>query len=513
LSDFKKIKKDLLKATINITILSFIGIVFGFISQLIIAYYFGVSIERDAYFAAIVVPTYITSIITGSIGFVFLPKVIELRNNNNQEYRKVVNIVLVNTAIVLLVFIFLGIFFSENILRITAPGLNSETMEYTKNIYKILLLSSFFNVFTSLISSLYQINNKFIRPAIAPLLTTLFSIMFVLILNSKIGIMSLAVGFLVGSSISFLIVLPILFAKEFRFNFYIDIFNVHFVSILKVSYPLILGGILFRSAPLLERMIASTLPSGSISILGYSSQFIATLGTITTSGIIVSFFPSMSDAWTKDLKLFNKYINKGLRSVLLLTIPISFTFVLFGETIIKILLQRGEFTHEDTLAVSETFAIMTPAFIVLCLGGITSKIYYISKRTIELTIISTFELICYFSLSYFLSQKFGYTGIAISTSVVYSFFIIIYIFYAKRYILEEFNYKIIVLDALKITFISLFSFVAGKLLFEFNRDYIIEYFNLILSLLFSITLYLLILRKIKNDEILYLIDLYKKRVK
>jgi putative peptidoglycan lipid II flippase len=513
LSDFKIIKKGLLKATINITILSFIGIVFGFISQLIIAYYFGVSLERDAYFAAIVVPTYITSIITGSIGFVFLPKVIELRNDDNQDYRRVVNIVFVNTALVLLVLIFLGIFFSENILRITAPGLNNETMGYTKNIYKILLLSSFFNVFTSLISSLYQINNKFIRPAIAPLLTTLFSIMFVLILNSKIGIMSLAIGYLVGSLISLLIVLPILFTKEFRFNFHIDIFNVHFVSILKVSYPLILGGILFRSAPLLERMIASTLPSGSISILGYSSQFIATLGTITTSGIIVSFFPSMSDAWTKDLKLFNKYINKGLRSVLLLTIPIAFTFVLFGDTIIKILLQRGEFTHEDTLAVSETFALMTPAFIMLCLGGITSKIYYISKRTLVLTIISSFELICYFFLSYFLSQKFGYKGIAISTSIVYSFFMIIYIFYATRFILEEFNYKIIMLDVLKITFISLFSFVAGKLLFEFNRNYIDEYFNLILSLILSVTLYLFILKKIKNDEILYLIELYKKKVK
>ena len=510
MSDFK-IKKNLFKATINLTILSFIGILIGFISQIIIAFYFGVSLDRDAYFVAIIVPTYITAIITGSVGFVFLPKVIELRNNN-QDYRRFVNVVLVNTALVLLVFIFLGMFFSEEILRITAPGFNNEMMENTKNMFRILLLSSLFNVFTSLISSLYQINNKFIIPAIAPLLITVFSIIFVLMLNHKIGIMSLAIGYLVGSFISLIIVLPILFSKEFGFKLYIDFYNAHFISIIKVSFPLILGGFLFRSAPLLERMIASSLPSGSISILGYSNLLIATLGTITTSGIVVSFFPSMSDAWTKDLKLFNEYVIKAVRSILILSIPLVFSFLLFGDIIIKILLERGEFNNEDTLAVSKTFAFMSPSFIMLCLGGITSKIYYISKRTIELTIISSLELICYFFLSYFLSQTHGYLGIAISTSIVYSFFMIVYISYATKFILKEFNYKIIIFDVLKIVFISLSSFVIGKLIFEFNKNYIGEYFNLILSLTIIFSIYLLLLLKINNKEIIYLLEHFKNKI-
>jgi len=77
--------KGLLKPTIQITALSFAGIGLNFFTQLIIAYYFGTTIERDAYFSAIVIPTYLATILTGSIGSIFIPKLIELKNNYPQK--------------------------------------------------------------------------------------------------------------------------------------------------------------------------------------------------------------------------------------------------------------------------------------------------------------------------------------------------------------------------------------------------------------------------------------------
>lgn len=504
------IKKGLLKPTIQITLLSFVGIIFSFLSQLVIAYYFGITTERDAYFAAIVVPTYLGTIFTGSIGFVFLPQIIELRNNNFKESNKLINTVLVSTTLVLLILIFLGIYFSESILRVTALGFDDEKIIYTQKLFRILLLSSLFLVLTNLVSYLYQIKQRFIRPALAPLIIVPISILFVVTLNSEIGIMSLALGSLVGSVISLLIVLPILFTKEFSFNLRINMLDENFISIIKISIPLFLGGILFRSAPVFERMIASGLPPGSISILGYSGQLITTLATVATSGIIISFFPSMSDSWTKDINLFNQYLNKGIRSILILTIPIAFSFILFGDTFVEIIFQRGAFTQKDTLAVSETFSLMTPAFIMLCLGGITSKIYYISKRTLDLTIISSFELLSYFLLSYFLSQYFGYKGIAIGTSIAYSVFMLVYFFYATFFIIRDYNYKLIVFDVLKITSIAIFSFGICYLSFIVIENYINKYSSIAFSLLIAFILYLQLLFKFKNTELISLIKKIKK---
>jgi len=323
--------------------------------------------------------------------------------------------------------------------------------------------------------------------------------------------MSLALGTFFGAIISFLMVLPILFTKEYKFRLKIDLLDKHFISLLKVSVPLFFGGIVFRSAPVFERMIASGLPVGSISILGYSGQLITILSTIATSGIVISFFPLMSDAWKKDPTQFIQYFNKGIRSILILTIPISFAFVLFGDTFIKIILQRGAFTYENTLAVSKTFAFMTPAFIMLCLGGITSKVFYISRRTLELTIISTLELFTYLILSYFLSLRFGYLGIAIGTSIAYSIFSFVYFFYTTYFIFKRYNYKLFLVDIIKILFGALISFSICFLFFTFIKNYIHEYIAVGLSLLIAFTSYLFTLTKFKNSEIVILTQKIHKR--
>lgn len=494
--------KGLFKPTIQITILTFCGIILSFISQILVAYYFGTSSGRDAYFSAIVLPTYFVAILTGSLGFVFLPRVIEIKNNDEDNVSKFINTVLVVTTLIMVILVFLGFVFSESILKISAPGFNAEMMVSTKNLFRILLFSSMFSVLTNLISYLYQIKQNFIRPAIAPLISVPIGILFVVVLSSHIGIMSLAIGTLLGSIISLLMVLPILFTKEFRFNFHIDVFDPNFVSIIRLCFPLLLGGIFFRSAPVIERMIASELESGSISILGYSGQLIATISTIATSGIVISFFPSMSDAWTKDTNLFNQYINKGILTILLLIIPIAFSFILFGDVFIQILLERGAFTHNDTLALSETFALMTPALVMLCLGGMTSKIYYISKRTIDLTVISSFELVSYLLLTYFLSKHYGYKGIAIGTSIAYSVFMLVYFFYATIFILKEYNYKMIFIEISKIILISIFSFIFSYLFYTSVTDEINKYWAVIFSLLIAFTLYLFLLYKFKNLEII-----------
>lgn len=503
-------KGGLLKPTVQITALSFAGIVSSFISQLIIAYFFGATSERDAYFAAIVIPTYLVAILSGSIGSIFLPKVIELRNISGQSARMFINNILGSTTLGLLILIILGIFFSKSILNLTAPGFDSKMIAYTGNLLRILLFTSLFSVLTNLIGYLYQIKQKFIRPSLAPLIIIPISILFVVVLNSKIGIMSLAIGTLIGSITSFLFVIPILFTKEFRFSFHIDISNYHFVSMMKVSLPLLVGGIVFRSAPVFERMIASGLPEGSISILGYSNQLLTVLITIATSGIVVSFFPSMSDAWTKDINLFIQYFDKSVRIILLLTVPIAFSFILFGDIFIKILLEHGAFSSKDAMAVSKTFVYMTPAFIVLSLGGIIAKVFYISKRTLDITIIASFELLSYLLLIYFLSRRYGYLGIAMGTSVAYSVFFLIYYFYATAFILKKHQYKLVIIDILKIISISLLSFSLGDLLFIATKNHFHEYISVALSLLFSFISNILLLIKLKNIEIITLLKKLKK---
>ena len=80
-----EVKKTIVKSTLLVTIFSFIGIFIGLILQLIIANYYGASIFRDLYFIAIAIPLFLTSVINGSFGLIFLPKIVDLIQNFDSE--------------------------------------------------------------------------------------------------------------------------------------------------------------------------------------------------------------------------------------------------------------------------------------------------------------------------------------------------------------------------------------------------------------------------------------------
>ena len=59
-------------------------------------------------------------------------------------------------------------------------------------------------LFTSILNS----NNKFTIPAIAPLVMNVISIIFVIALAGKIGIISMAIGIIIGSVLEVIIQIP-----------------------------------------------------------------------------------------------------------------------------------------------------------------------------------------------------------------------------------------------------------------------------------------------------------------
>src|SRR6186713_3370204 len=67
------------KSTIQVTLFSIFGIVINFIIQLLLAYFFGATEERDAFFAASSIPTYVNAIVSGSLVVVFLPNLIDIQ--------------------------------------------------------------------------------------------------------------------------------------------------------------------------------------------------------------------------------------------------------------------------------------------------------------------------------------------------------------------------------------------------------------------------------------------------
>jgi putative peptidoglycan lipid II flippase len=186
--------------------------------------------------------------------------------------------------------------------------------------------------------------------------------------------------------------------------------------------PLVFAGLFYRAATVIERMIASTLPMGSISYLGYANRITAILGTIATAGISTTIFPIMARGWAEnDFAKVREYFAKGVRIIMLTTFPIAMVFVVLRVPIIQVVFERGAFDHKATIAVANVLAILMVVFITGGLGNVVGKGFYISQKTKLVTVLGIIEILAYIGAAYFLTKAFSYIGLAIASSIQFVF--------------------------------------------------------------------------------------------
>ena len=408
-------KRGLLKPTLQITAFSILGILVSFVTQIVLAAKFGAKMEMDSYLAALVIPQFVMAVLLSALNVTFIPIFIEYETKKSEgEAWKVASIFTNLTFLVLFGISLLGFIFAKQLISVTAPGFKEAQLSLTITLLRIILPSIIFAGLTSLLSSMYYAEHRFLRPAIVPVVNALLMLSSVLLLSHHWGIKSLAFGRVIGTVLSFSILVSILF-KNSRYHFNLDFSNEGVIQIIKVVSPLILAGLFYRATTLIERMIASTLPQGSISYLGYATTIIMILGTIAAGGISTSIFPVMARAWAEnDLAKVRKYFAKGVRIIMLTTFPITTVFVVLRVPIIQVLFERGAFDHRTTMAVANVLAILMVAFVTYGLGSVVGKGFYISQRTNLVAIIGISGITAYFGYAYILSKYLGYIGLAVA---------------------------------------------------------------------------------------------------
>lgn len=412
-------ERSLLKPTLQITFLSILGILVSFVTQIIVAANFGTTMERDAHFAAIVVPAYVTAVLLGSLTVTFVPIFIEYETKKSKaEAWRVASIFTNLTFLVLFGISLLGFIFAKQLVSVIAPGFKGEELLLTSALLRILLPSIIFSGLTSLLSSIYYAEHRFLRPAIVPVINAVLMMLSVVFLARYWGIKSLAFGYLISGVLSFLILVPIFF-KEGRYHFSLDFRNEGVRQVIRVMTPLVLAGLFYRAGTIIQRMIASTLPTGSISYLGYATRITRILATIATAGISIAIFPVMARSWAEnDLAKVREYFAKGVRIIMLITFPITAIFVAVRAPIIQTVFQRGAFVQQDTLAVANvTLILLIGPFICGGLGGVVWKGFYISQKTKLASFLAVIRTVIYVVLAYVLAKYFSFVGLAWASTI------------------------------------------------------------------------------------------------
>jgi putative peptidoglycan lipid II flippase len=177
---------------------------------------------------------------------------------------------------------------------------------------------------------------------------------------------------------------------------------------------------LMGSGDLVNQTMAAMLEPGSVAALNYARKVVSVFIVVGATPLGTAALPYFSQMVAeRDWSSCRRTLKSYVRSIALITVPLTLGLMVFSQPLIKILFQRGAFTAEDTKVVSHILVFLSleiPSFILVVLG---IRIISALKRNSVLAVIAGVNMALNVILNLILMRYAGVAGIALSTSCVY----------------------------------------------------------------------------------------------
>ena len=151
--------------------------IFGFVRDMITAVFLGAGPGADAFFVAFRIPNLLRRLVAeGALSAAFVPTFIDtIHKGGREEGARLARIAVTFSSLVLLLITMLGIVFTPQVVRITAPGFldDHEKFNLTVSLTRIMFPYIFFISLVALFSGILNSLGRFAAPAAAPILLNL----------------------------------------------------------------------------------------------------------------------------------------------------------------------------------------------------------------------------------------------------------------------------------------------------------------------------------------------------
>ena len=510
---WKKFKTMFLRVISILSSLTFISRILGYIRDLLIAKILGAGLVSDAFFISFKLPNLFRRLLAeGSMNSAFIPVVSGVskrfgRIRSDEFFSTIFSFLLIFLFIVLILFET----FMPLIIKLIAPGFNDNPEKFllTVDLSRLAFPFVFFICLTSLAGSYLNTLGKFAAMALTPIMLNLILISCLIIFfydNDKIIISNyLSASISLAGSIQ---LLWIIFnvkkngvdLKYKSFKTFKSPKNKPFIQkFLKLLLPAILGNGAYQINLLIDMILASTLPDGSISYLYFADRInqlpLGVLGIAIGTALLPILSKQIKE---QELNKANESINNALKFGIFFSVPALCGIFLLSKEIIAILFFSGEFSGEDVLSTASALSALSfglPAFILIKILVVP---FFANEDTKTPISIAIFSMIINLILNLILIKQFLHVGLAIATSIS-AWINVILLFYTLKKKLKFQYEKTIITDFIKVLFCSvLMGIIIVSLKGLLNIDFtVLNFFGknsllLILIIIFGGFAYLLI---------------------
>jgi putative peptidoglycan lipid II flippase len=337
--------------------------ILGLIREQVFAALFGAGFAYDAFVVAFRIPNLLRDLFgEGALSAAFVTVFSDYETNKGKEETwRLASNVLVFFGLLLSVITLIGIWQSENIVRLLVESkfeLDAAKLQLTSLMTMIMFPFLLLVSLSSVCMGILNTKGHFFIPSMASSFFNLGSIIggvtlaFILPRFGLPAIVGMALGTLIGGLLQLVGQFPSLKRVGFRFIPALNLNDPGLHRILKLMVPAVAGLAALQVNVFLNNFFASSLQEGSLSWLNYAFRlFMFPVGVFGVA-ISIAAHPVMArHAATGSLdELKNSYVST-LTIAFCLTIPAAIGLIMLAEPIIRVIFQHGRF---DSFATSMT---------------------------------------------------------------------------------------------------------------------------------------------------------------
>ena len=234
--------------------------------------------------------------------------------------------------------------------RILAPGFTDPTqISLTIELLRIMLLSPAIFGISGILMGVLNGNQRFFLPALAPGFYRIGIIFGIVFLSPRYGIHGLAWGVVLGASLHLVVQLPGLRKLGWRYTPNLGLKDQAVRQVGLLMAPRLLGVAVVQINFLVNTILASAMPVGSISAISYALALMLMPQLVIAQAIAVASLPTFSaQVARKEWQELQATFTMTLRGVLFLALPASLGLVVLRQPIVAFLFERGVFDQQST---------------------------------------------------------------------------------------------------------------------------------------------------------------------
>ncbi|MBN2624846.1 MAG: murein biosynthesis integral membrane protein MurJ, partial [Acidimicrobiales bacterium] len=346
----------------------------GLIREVVTAAFLGSADAADAFKAALRIPNLMQNLLgEGVLSASFIPVYARLRAEGRDEEAgrlagAIAGLLTALTGVISLV----GVLFAGPLTSVLAPGFEGDKHDLTVTLTRIMFPGIGFLVLSAWCLGVLNSHRRFFLSYVAPVLWNVAQIAALVGGVIVIGghdtaadqrdlAIALAWGVFIGGVLQFGVqVRPVRhLLGGLRFN--LDTASVWVRSVIGRFVPVVLGRGAIQIMGWVDLMLASFLVSGAIANLSYT--MVLYLLPISLFGVSVAAaeLPDMSEVEVHDPETRRRFRLRLEASMGRIAWYVAFTatmFIVVGDVIVAAAFERGQFEHDDTVAVWLTLAVL-----------------------------------------------------------------------------------------------------------------------------------------------------------